>query len=147
LPMIRSCTFTLADTDLKKGRMSNAAEGFTLVELMIVVAIVAILVTLSYPSYVSFIRKSERSDAQAELLDWANRQHLWRADHISYNTGINPANSDKYKYTMPNPTTTSFTLTATAQGGQSADNEDGINCSSLSLDETGMVRLPVTCWR
>lgn len=127
--------------------MRGLNSGFTLVELMIVVAIVAILASLSYPSYVSFIRTSERSDAQTQLLDWANRQHIWRADHNSYNTGINPVNSDEYTYTMPNPTATSFTLTATAQGSQTADDEGGIDCSTLSLDETGMVRLPVECWR
>lgn len=145
--MRHASAMTLADFRLRRNGMRDTMSGFTLVELMIVVVVVAILVTLSYPSYVSFIRKSERSDAQAELLDWANRQHLWRADHNSYNAGINPANSDKYTYTMPNLTTTSFTLTATAQGGQAADDEEGVDCSSLSVEQTGMVRLPAACWR
>ena len=75
----------LADIRFRWGGMRDLKSGFTLVELMIVVAIIAVLILLSYPSYVSYIHKSERSDAQAELLDWANRQHIWRADHNSYN--------------------------------------------------------------
>lgn len=127
--------------------MRHAKNGFSLVELMIVVSVIAILVSLSYPPYARFINKSERSEAQTELLDWANRQHIWRADHISYNTTINPPNTGSYTYTMPNPTATSFSLTATAQGGQTLDSEDGIGCGTLTLNETGLVRLPAGCWR
>ncbi|MGA9575910.1 MAG: type IV pilin protein [Lysobacterales bacterium] len=127
--------------------MKDLKSGFTLIELMVVVAVIAILVTLSYPSYARFIRKSERSEAKAELLDWANRQHAWRADHISYNTAFNPPNTVKYTYSMLDTTATSFTLVATAQGGQAADEEKGIDCVTLTLDETGEVRLPVECWK
>jgi len=128
--------------------MRDRKSGFTLIELMVVVAIVAILVMLSYPSYVSFIRKSERSDAQAELLDWANRQHIWRADHISYNESINPADTQYYVHSIDQAdlSATSFTLIATAQGGQAGDKQGGVDCGTLSLDETGMSRLPAACW-
>ena len=140
---------TLADTRFRCGGMREFKSGFTLVELMIVVAIIAILIMLSYPSYVSYIRKSERSDAQAELLNWANRQHIWRADHNSYKEDINPVDSEYYEFSLDadDLSATSFTLIATAQGGQVDDNEGGVDCSALSLDETGMQRLPAECWR
>ena len=46
----------------------TAARGFTLIELMIVVAVVAILASVAYPSYVSQVRKGRRADAETVLL-------------------------------------------------------------------------------
>jgi type IV pilus assembly protein PilE len=111
-------------------------NGFSLIELMIVTALIAILVTLSYPSYISFVRKADRTEAITTLLDWANRQQVWRADHPSYNTGINPANTENYSYSIT-ATATSFTLTATALNVQTEDKEDGVACSTLTLDHAG----------
>lgn len=116
--------------------MQKMKKGFSLIELMIVISIVAILVTLSYPSYVNFIRKADRAEAKTDLLDWANRQQVWRADHPSYNSGINPTDSAKYAYTMTS-TATAFTLTATALGSQVADKEDVVSCAALTLTQDG----------
>jgi type IV pilus assembly protein PilE len=127
--------------------MNTLIKGFTLAELMIVITIVAILITLSYPSYASFIRKADRTEAQVVLLDWANRQAVWRADNISYNEGISPVDDENYVYTIVS-TVTSFTLTATAKGDQVDDKEDGISCSSLTINHAG-VQGPsgyLECW-
>ncbi len=127
--------------------MKKSRKGFSLIELMIVLALVAILIMLSYPSYVNFIRKADRAEARVTLLDWANRQEIWRADHISYNADINPANDENYTYSMVS-TATSFTLTATAVGGQVADQDDGVSCATLTLDQAG-VQGPsghLACW-
>lgn len=128
--------------------MTKFSRGFSLVELMIAVAVVAILVTLSYPSYASFIRKSHRTDAQMALLDWANRQQAWRADNPNYNTGITPAATAYYTFSMVN-TAASFTLTATAIGRQTNDKEGETSCTTLTLNHND-VRGPaghLKCWR
>lgn len=117
--------------------MNYIKKGFTLVELMVVVAIIAILATLSYPSYVQFVRKADRSEAQADLQDWANRQEVWRADNMDYNTAINPPDRELYAYTMVS-TDTTFTLTATALGGQVADKQDGVSCTTMTLSQNGL---------
>ncbi len=122
--------------NISKYSKGQTKTGFSLVELMIVVAVVAILVTLSYPSYIAFVRRADRSDAQATLQDWANRLEVWRADHPAYNTGINPANTDKYTYSMVS-STTSYTLTATAIGRQLADEQDGVSCATMTLRQDG----------
>ena len=117
--------------------MKPTNKGFSLMELVVVVTIIAILMTLAYPSYINFIRKAHRSDAALELLDWANRQQIWRADHTTYNANINPGNTEHYTFAISNMTATTYTLTATPQWAQANDKEDGVACSSLTLDEDG----------
>lgn len=116
--------------------MKRLKNGFSLIELMIVIAVVATLVTLSYPSYAGFIRKANRAQAQTALLDWANRQEIWRADHPGYNSGINPGNTEFYTYSMVS-TATSYTLTATAIGTQAEDMEKGVSCVAMTLLQDG----------
>ncbi len=53
-------------------------NGFTLIELMIVLVIAAIILGLAYPSYVDYVRKSKRGDAQQALMNWSVNQEIWR---------------------------------------------------------------------
>ena len=121
---------------IPKHNSDPARPGFSLVELMIAVAVVAILVTLSYPAFIHYVLKADRTDAQMELQDWANRQEVWRADHPAYSTGINPSDTENYTYSMVS-TADSFTLTATAIGRQAADEEEGLSCATLTLRQDG----------
>jgi len=126
----------------------NIARGFSLIELMITVSIVAILATIAYPSYASFIRKAKRTEAQVALMDWANRQINWRADHPNYNSTIRPTDTENYAYTMVS-TASSFTLTATALNDQLNDKEAGAPCTQMSLNQDGAVGPSgyEKCWR
>lgn len=124
--------------------MKRTEQGFTLVELVTVVTIMAILVTVAYPSFGSYIRKATRTEAQSTLMDWSIRQVNWRADHGSYNSDLQPSDSEYYAYSMTS-TSTSFTLTATAKGTQTADEERGISCSTLTVTQLGTVG-PEGCW-
>lgn len=56
---------------------TRQAAGFTLIELMITVAIIAILTVIAYPSYQKYVLKSHRSDAKTALLDLAARQERY----------------------------------------------------------------------
>ena len=113
-------------------------KGFSLVELMIVVAVVAILVALALPSYSRYVRKANRGEAQQLLMNWANNQEIWRANHTEYatTTELEEPTHDKYNFTLTARSSTEFTLTATATGDQLNDKERGRDCTPLTLDQS-----------
>lgn len=107
--------------------MRVRASGFTLIELMIVVAAIAILAAIALPSFNEQVRKSRRSTAVADVASRQLELEKWRADHPSYAGSALPASdsSSNANYVIAIPvastTATSYTITATPQGGQSGD--------------------------
>ncbi|MCC4620365.1 type IV pilin protein, partial [Xanthomonas cassavae CFBP 4642] len=70
-----------------------AGNGFTLIELMIVVAVVGILAAVAYPSYAEHIRKSRRAQAKADLVEYAQmaeRSHTTNNTYASFRFLISP---------------------------------------------------------
>ncbi len=124
--------------------------GFTLLELMIVVAVVAVLVALAVPSYVNYIRKANRGEAQALLLEWANNQEVWRASNASYDDGTNidEPTHDRFGFAVSNTTASTYTLTATANttGGQNLDEERNVLCNVMTVNQLGQ-KTPPECWQ
>ena len=65
-------------------RQQHGVHGFTLIELMVTVAIVAILSAIAYPAYTEYILKSRRTDAKNALLDLAARQERFYSLNNKY---------------------------------------------------------------
>ncbi|MBF0589482.1 MAG: prepilin-type N-terminal cleavage/methylation domain-containing protein [Magnetococcales bacterium] len=63
-------------------------DGFTLIELMIVVTIVGVLVTLAYPAYTDFINQGRRTDGKAFILEVAQRQERYLAENDTYSYNL-----------------------------------------------------------
>jgi type IV pilus assembly protein PilE len=133
-----------------KGLRKLKAAGFTLIELVIVVAIIGILAAIAYPSYQDSVRKSRRADAKAALLELAhfmerNYTAANRYDKDASGSDINTAafpytqtpregTSKSYDLSLSAVAQNSFTLSATpiSGSGQTAD-----PCKTLSLASTG----------
>lgn len=116
--------------------------GFSLIELMIAVAIVAIIAAIAVPSYEGSVQKSRRSDAKMALIQTATLQEQWYFQFNTYTNDVtNLGSSDAtlespegfYVITAAVPSATEFTLTATAVGVQLKDTD----CRTLTLAHTG----------
>ena len=115
-------------------------HGFTLIELMITVAIVGVLAAVAYPSYTRFIIKGNRAAAMAQMMDIANRQQQFLLANRAYATkaelttsgyALPSEVSSKYSYDIAVGTSSlpAHTITFTATGSQSSDGVLTLNSS------------------
>lgn len=128
-------------------------KGFSLIELMIVLAIIGVLGAIAYPSYDDYMKKSRRSDAKIGLQRMADRQERFYLQNNTYTT--DPANvggtgtkENYYVLSVDSADINGFDLTATAvPGGPQANDtttNDGV-CTVLQLTAAG-AKTPVDCW-
>ena len=121
--------------------MNNKYKGFTLVELMIVIAIIGILAAVGYPAYTNAVKKGNRADAIDSLMSLANRMEEYYMNNDTYvgatinaagtgTVGSNQSSDDLYTLSITSATAYAYTLTATPK---SADTE----CGNLILNSLG----------
>ncbi|MFA5940632.1 MAG: type IV pilin protein [Sinimarinibacterium sp.] len=118
--------------------MRKRSCGFSLIELMIAVAIVGILAAIALPSYQNSVRKSRRADAKVALTDTAQRLERCLTQYGTYDNGnctvAAAFDSPEAYYTIStNIGRMNYTLTATAQGQQLRDEA----CARFTLDNRG----------
>ena len=147
----------MSRTQLKRlqGKQKTKTLGFTLIELLITVAIIGILAGVAYPSYVESVMRSNRSEAQRELLRLANIEEQSFIDFRSYTNNMvdlgmaaDPYITESNNYSIDAVITNSgtrFVLTATAQNAQTSDTAGGTDCTSLTINEIGQ-KTPTACW-
>jgi len=125
-------------------------RGFTLIELMIAVAVVGILAAIAYPSYQDSVRKARRADAKSALLDAAQREERFFTENNQYTAtlgtgGLNlsATTTDGY-YTLAITNAaanaagriSTYTITATPVAGTTQEKDTA--CAAFSMNQIGV---------
>lgn len=129
--------------------MGRSAKGFTLIEVMIVVAILGILGAIALPAYSKYVLRGKRVAAQSQMMDIANREEQFLLANRSYankatlvsNGYVLPADvaaNYTYDVTVGTDGPPGYVITLTATGAQTGD-------GNLSLTSTG-VKSPANKW-
>lgn len=133
----------------------KTSRGFTLVELMIAVAVVGVLAAIALPSYREYIANARRADGRAGILSLAQAMERWYTERGTYagatvgSTGIHPNRSSQGYYTLSITVqdATTFTIRAAPAGAQTGD-----ACGSFTYTQagtrgvTGGTRGAAECW-
>lgn len=137
----------------KQAKRFPRPGGFSLIELMVVVAIIGLLAMIAYPSYQKQMLRTHRTEGQAALQDAATRQERFFSNKSEYTINVTnlglPASglTDNGYYQISaaacggGTIARCYTLTATAQGAQADDTD----CVTITLGSNGQ-KLPAECW-
>lgn len=123
-------------------KFRKTVAGFSLIELMIVVAVISILAGIAYPNYMEYLQRARRAECTSVLLGQANAMERRFSTTRSYD-GVFPgptqcpADGGPSSYVLgfaeDEPTALTFVIQAVPAGAQTGD-----RCGTLSIDNTGL---------
>ena len=139
---------------MEKSPTPRSHAGFTLIELMVVLAIAAILAAIALPAYQSSIRKGRRSDAIDASAAVQQAQERWRANNTSYSAqivnelglGTTLSKSGYYRLSLSGASGTGYTLSATAVTGKGQEKDTGCSTLTLTVVNGSATQTPAGCW-
>ncbi len=128
----------------------SLARGFTLIEIMIVVAIIGIIAAIAIPAYTDYIRTAERAEAHEALQRVELAQEKWRVNNPSYTSSLadlgldgGAMNLEHYSVSIDSASASGFNAEADKTGGHTDTACDPI---TLTLGANGVAHAPDGCW-
>ncbi|WP_446937675.1 type IV pilin protein [Pseudomonas aeruginosa] len=114
--------------------MRTRQKGFTLLEMVVVVAVIGILLGIAIPSYQNYVIRSNRTEGQRQERYYSQNPGVGYTKDVT-KLGMSSANSPNnlYNLTIATPTSTTYTLTATPINSQTRDK----TCGKLTLNQLG----------
>ncbi|WP_377560114.1 type IV pilin protein [Ottowia beijingensis] len=131
--------------------LTKRQRGFTLIELMITVAVIGILAAIAYPSYAEYVRRGHRAEARAGMLQaaqWMERAATATGTYpltANFPDSLKKVPADRYDISLTSDGTT-YTLTGTPKNSQAGD-----KCGNYTLTNAGVRGVSGTatvqdCW-
>ena len=122
-------------------KLITSKKGFTLIELMIVVAIIGILAAIAIPNFMNYQCKAKQSEAKSSLGSIRVAQEAYFAEHDSYSTtqddiGFAMKGDPRYTYVIDPATSTGFIATATASALKDGNDDVWTINSTGALDNS-----------
>ena len=113
-------------------RMSKKEEGFTLIELMIVIAIIGILAAIAIPQFSAYRQRSYNAAAEADLRNAATAQEAYFVDNSAYSGTIGALQGATFGFYQSNQVTTAVTGTSTTGYTMTSSHSKGSRTYTLS---------------